>query len=135
MRLALANSSLRPAQIDHISAHGPSDPHMDQIETELIRKVFGPAANRIPVSSIKGVTGNPMGVGCMHQIIAAALTFRDGIIPPTANWDNRDPECDLDYVAEGPRAAVITSLLINTHGFGRGNSSLVLQRAPADGKR
>ena len=126
MRMALANSSLRTEQIDHINAHGPSDQHMDLIETRMIKDVFGQSAYRIPVTSIKGVTGNPMGVGCMHQIIASALSLHEGTIPPTANWEDPDPDCDLDYVPHKARRQAIETVLVNTHGFGRGNSTLIL---------
>lgn len=126
MRMALANSSLRPEQIDHISAHGPSDPHMDAIETTMIKNVFGATAYRIPVTSIKGITGNPMGVGCMHQIIATALSIRDQVVAPTTNCESPDSECDLDYVPDKPRHMELNKVLVNTHGFGRGNSSLIM---------
>ncbi|NQT91216.1 MAG: beta-ketoacyl-[acyl-carrier-protein] synthase family protein [Lentisphaerae bacterium] len=129
MEGALDNAACRPADIDAISAHGPSDPHMDRIETHLIKQVFGSRAYRIPVTSIKGVTGNPMSVGSIHQLIAALLSMRDGVLSPTANLENADPDCDLDYVPKTARPMDLDTMLINTHGFGRGNSSLVLRRA------
>ena len=128
MRMALANAARHPDQIDFINAHGPSDAHMDAIETKLIKQVLGPHAYRTPVSSIKGITGNPMGVGCMHQLIAAALSLRHNIVTPTANWTERDPACDLDYVPNTPREMACNVIMINTHGFGRGNSALILER-------
>jgi 3-oxoacyl-[acyl-carrier-protein] synthase II len=128
MNLALANAPRQAEQIDAVFAHGPSDPHMDRIESRLIARVLGLHAYRIPVTSIKGVTGNPMGTGGVHQVIAAALALRHGLVPPTANYEFADPECDLDYVPKTPRAARLKTLMINTHGFGRGNSSLILEQ-------
>lgn len=129
MQKALDNASLYRDRVDYINAHGPGDQNMDRCETRLIKEVFGEHAFHMPVSSIKGVTGNPMGVGCAHQLIAAALTIKNGIIPPTTNLENPDPECDLDYVPLSPREYAPAIVLVNTHGFGRGNSSMLLQRA------
>jgi len=128
MRKAMSNVPCRPEAISHISMHAPSDSHMDQFETELIKKGFGDHAFRMPVTSVKGATGNPMGAGGILQAIAAALSIRDGLVPPTANLENPDPACDLDYVMGTPRAALLEKVLVNTHGFGRGNSSIVLER-------
>ncbi len=129
MQKALDNASLHKDRVDYINAHGPGDQNMDRCETRLIKEVFGEHAFHIPVSSIKGVTGNPMGVGCAHQLVAAALTIKNGIIPPTTNLENPDPECDLDYVPSVAREYAPATVLVNTHGFGRGNSSILLQRA------
>ncbi len=129
MRSALANEGCRPEQIDHVSCHAPSDPHMDRIEVQMIKQVFGPHAYRVPVTSIKGHTGNPMAVGGLLQAAAAALAMRHGLVPPTANLEHPDPQCDLDHVPGAARQAELRRILINTHGFGRGNSSLVLKRA------
>jgi 3-oxoacyl-[acyl-carrier-protein] synthase II len=128
MQMALDNTPCRPETVDHINAHGPGDPHIDRTETAFIRQVFGPHAYRIPVTSIKGVTGNPMGVGGVFQLLASALTFRHGLIPPTANLDNPDPECDLDYVRAAPRRAALGTILVNSHGVGRNNVSMLLER-------
>jgi len=128
MELALANAGCRKEEIDHVSAHGPSDQHMDRLETQLIKNVFGRDAYRIPVTSIKGVTGNPMAVGSVLQLIAAALSVTEETLVPTANLENADPACDLDYVPRSPRTVKIEKVLVNTHGFGRGNSALVLKR-------
>jgi len=128
MKLALANASRMPGDIDHITAHGPSDPHMDRLEAQLIRGVFGKCASRIPVASIKGVTGNPMSVGSVHQLIAACLSLKENRVPPTANLENADPECDLDLVAGAARAMTLNTIMVNTHGFGRGNSAMVIGR-------
>jgi 3-oxoacyl-[acyl-carrier-protein] synthase II len=128
MKHALANAGLKTEQVDFISAHGPSDMEMDQTETEMIKSVFGEAAYGIPVTSIKGATGCPMGAGGVLQLIAAALTLQNKVIPPTTNYEYPDPMCDLDYVPSRPRHTVVGTALINTHGFGRGNGVMVLQR-------
>jgi len=133
MRLALANGARRKEDIDAVSAHGPSDKHLDAIETAMIKKVFGKAAYRIPVTSIKGVTGNPFGAAGIHQIIAACMSLRDGMIPPTANLENPDPDCDLDYVADSPRMYQPESVMVNSHGAGRVNSSMILERIKDNG--
>ena len=128
MQLALANAGRRAEDVDHISAHGPGDPHMDALESRMIKQVFGRRAHQIPVTSIKGATGNPMGAGGVLQTIAAALSLRHGLVPPTANYEEPDPECDLDIVSRQARRQAIRSVLVNTHGFGRGNSSMLLDR-------
>jgi len=127
MKQALANSCFLPRDIDYISAHGPSDPVIDRVETEMIKRVWGDAAYHIPVSSIKGVTGNPLAAAGVLQTITCAIAMEKGIIPPTANYENADPACDLDYVPKARRGR-IRRALINLHGLGGGNSSLVVQR-------
>jgi len=128
MRKALAHAFKRPEQIDHINAHAPSDKHMDVAELRLIREVFGSAAERIPVTSVKGATGNAMAVGGVHQTVAAVLTLDRQLIPPTANLEHPDPDCDLDCVYGQARHAMLETVLVNSHGFGRGNSAIVLSR-------
>lgn len=127
MQKALSNAHLDPKEVGYVSAHGPSDVDMDIEETRCIKKVFGEHAYEIPVVSIKGVTGCPMGVGGVLQSIAACLSIKDSLIPPTANYESADPECDLDYVPSQARKNTVHSVLVNTHGFGRGNSCLVLK--------
>ncbi|MCX6996450.1 MAG: beta-ketoacyl synthase N-terminal-like domain-containing protein [Kiritimatiellaeota bacterium] len=128
MTRALAHAGMRTTAIDFISAHGPSDLEMDRTETAMIKTVFGPQAYRIPVTSIKGATGCPMGAGGVLQLIATALTLRCALIPPTTNYEHADPECDLDYVPGRPRNVVVRAAMINSHGFGRGNGALILRR-------
>ena len=128
MRQALANASMRPANVDYICAHGPGHPLMDRNETKMIKAVFGHHCDRIPVSSIKGVTGNPLAAGGAFQVIACAQAFREHTIPPTANLEKPDPECDLDYVPLVPRRADLKTILINSHGLGGGNSTLIVER-------
>jgi 3-oxoacyl-(acyl-carrier-protein) synthase len=130
MAMALANARRRPEDIDYISAHGPSHPVIDRLETAGIRKVFGRHADRIPVSSIKGVIGNPLAAAGPMQVIACALTLRHDLIPPTANYTTPDPACDLDYVPQARRSR-IDCALINVHGVGGGNTCLIVKRPEA----
>ncbi len=129
MEEALANASRRPADIDYICAHGPGHPGMDRIETAMIKSVFGARAWTVPISSIKGVIGNPLSAAGALQVIACALMIQNGIVTPTANLDLADPECDLDYVPRVARHIRIHCALINSHGMGGGNSSVIVQRA------
>jgi 3-oxoacyl-(acyl-carrier-protein) synthase len=129
MEQALADASLRPEEIGGVCAHGPSDVLIDRTETAMIRQVLGRHAYRIPVFSIKGVTGNPLAAAGPLEVIAAALAMRYGTIPPTANYEHPDPDCDLDYVPQARRNEVGT-LLVNVHGMGGGNSVLAVRRPP-----
>ena len=127
MLAAINNSGLMPSQIDYISAHGPSDEFLDLAETNMIKKVFSAHAYNLAVNSIKGATGNPIAAAGPMQIASCAMAMRAGMIPPTANYDVADPACDLDYIPKA-RKAKIERALINNHGFGGSNSSLVVEK-------
>jgi 3-oxoacyl-[acyl-carrier-protein] synthase II len=131
MRQALANAGRRSETVDYICAHGPGHPILDLAETEMIKKVFGRRAYRMPISSIKAVTGSPLSAAGPLQLIACCMAMREGIIPPTANLDKPDPACDLDYVPLCARHYQPTIILINAHGFGGGNSTLIVERPPS----
>lgn len=128
MQEVLESAGCLPEDIDYICAHGPSDASLDRVETEAIKAVMGPHAFRIPVSSIKGVTGNALAASGAHQVVTCALVARHGVIPPTANYEDPDPFCDLDYVGEGARSAMVNRIMINAHGSGRTNSSMIVKR-------
>lgn len=128
MRMALANAGKRVEEVDYICAHGAGYVLGDRTETKTIKKVFSDLAYRIPVSSIKGVTGNPLAAAGPFQIVASGLAIKKGFIPPTTNCDEPDELCDLDYVAEGSRRADLNCLLINCHGVAGTNSSMVIER-------
>lgn len=128
MRLALANAGTSEADIDYISAYGPGHPLLDAVEVGIIKQVFGKRAYQMPVNSIKGVTGNPLAAGGPFQVAAAALSIRHQMIPPTANYENPDPRCDLDFVPLRPRKARIDTALINVRGLGGSASTMVLSR-------
>jgi len=127
MELALANARLSGDAIGYVCAHGPSDPVIDRVETAMIRNTLGRHAYRIPVSSIKGVTGNPLAAAGPMELIACALAMRDDLIPPTANYTTPDPACDLDYVPLARRSRV-ENALINVHGMGGGNATIIVRR-------
>ena len=128
MKLALANAGLTPDDVDYISAYGPGHPVLDAAEVRYIKEVFGRRAYMIPISSIKGVTGNPLAAGGPLQLAACGLSFRDQTIPPTANYEFEDPECDLDFVPRHPRKQKLNCILINVRGLGGSTTSLVVQR-------
>jgi len=132
MRLALANACRKVEQVDYICSYGPGHPQLDAAEVKMIRRVFAPVADRIPVSSIKGVTGNPLAAGGPFQVVACALAFKHNIIPPTTNLDLPNPACDLDFVPNTPRKAHLNCALVNVRGLGGGNSSLVVERVTSD---
>ena len=94
----------------------------------VIKRVFGPRAYGVPISSIKGVTGNALSAAGPHQLITCGLCFKHNVIPPTANYEVSDPRCDLDYVPGRFRNRRINTALINVRGLGGGNSSLVVER-------
>src|SRR2546429_3053846 len=116
MRLALANAARTIDEIDYISAYGPGHPVLYAAEVRYIKEVFGKRAYSIPISSIKGVTGNPLAAGGPMQIAACALSFRDQVIVPTANYEVEDPTCDLDFVPDRPRKVKLDCILMNVRG-------------------
>ncbi|MEO8440373.1 MAG: beta-ketoacyl-[acyl-carrier-protein] synthase family protein [Spartobacteria bacterium] len=128
MRLALANACRSVRDIDYLCSYGPGDPVLDAAEVKMIRRVFGAAANQLPVSSIKGATGNPLAAAGPLQLISCALAFRHGLIPPTANHDVPNAGCDLDFVPHKARKAQLRCVLINVRGLGGGNSSMVVEK-------
>lgn len=139
MRLALANARLDIDQINYICSYGPGHPELDAAEVKMIRRVFGSVADHIPVSSIKGVTGNPLAAAGPFQVACCAQAFKHNVIPPTTNHDWPNAACDLDFVPIKPRKARINSALINVRGLGGGNSSMVVERVTSqmgsDGSR
>jgi len=128
MELALANAGLSTRDIDFICAHGPGHPVIDLAETNVIKSVFGRDARRIPVTSIKGNTGNPLAAAGPMQLIACALCLQTGFVHPIANHENPRQGCDLDYVAGHPRQINPKVALINAHGMGGGNSCMVVRK-------
>ncbi len=131
MGLALANAQITINEVDYISAYGPGDPVLDAAEVVTIKDVFADRAYSIPVTSIKGVTGNPLAAGGPFQIAACALSIRDQIIAPTANYQVEDPNCDLDFVPKRARKTKLDCALINVRGLGGGASTLVVNRVPS----
>lgn len=130
MKSALANARRTLAEVDCISAYGPGHPLLDAVEVEMIKQVFGARAHLIPVTSIKGVTGNALAAGGPFQVAASALTIRDQLIAPTANYEAEDPKCDLDFVPNKPRKSKVDCVLINVRGLGGSASTMVVDRVP-----
>ena len=128
IRNALENAGLKPEQISYINAHGTSTRLNDKSETAAIKAVFGEHAYRIPVSSTKSMTGHLLGGAGALEAMFSALAIRDGILPPTINYETPDPECDLDYVPNQARRADVRYVLSNSFGFGGHNGSIILGR-------
>ena len=128
MRRALKDAKLEPNDIQYINAHGTSTPVGDRIETRAIKAVFGDNANRIAVSSTKSMTGHLLGAAGGLESAISAMVVKTGILPPTINYENPDPECDLDYVPNKARQAEVTNVLSNSFGFGGTNATLVFAK-------
>jgi nodulation protein E len=135
MRLALADAGLDGGQIGYINAHGTGTAANDPTETRAIRAVFGAHAERLAVSSTKAVHGHAMGAAGALELVAAIGALREGQLPPTANFLDPDPECDLDYLPNLARAVPVQSVLSNSFAFGGLNAVLALSRAFADPNR
>ena len=129
MTLALEDARREPSDVDHINAHGTSTPYNDKTETIAIKSALGNEAKKVAICSTKSQTGHLLGAAGAVEAAAVALALRNGVIPGTINLTNADPECDLDYVADGPREAPIEVGLSNSFGFGGQNACLVLERA------
>lgn len=128
MRGALENASCTPKDIDFISAWGCGNPNSDRVETQCIKRVFGEHAYDLAVGSIKGVTGLPLGAAGVLQIVSTALSHRHHLLPPTLNSENGHVDLDLDYVRGKARRIKLRKSLINAHGMGGNNVSLVLSQ-------
>jgi 3-oxoacyl-[acyl-carrier-protein] synthase II len=128
MRWALQDAGLKPADLDYINAHGTSTPLNDVTETRAIKRVFGDLAYNIPISSTKSMIGHAMGGSGALEAIACVLTIEHGWIHPTINYENEDPDCDLDYVPNQARQVGVDITLSNSFGLGGQNACLVLKR-------
>jgi len=124
---ALFQSSLSPEEVDYICGHAHSSVILDRKETQVIKKVFGEHAYKLAISSIKAMVGHSMAGGTAMQSIAACLALREGILPPTINYQDQDPECDLDYVPNTARRKKIKIALVNSFGLGGTNVVIALQ--------
>ncbi len=127
MVAAMKDAGIDPSDVDYLNAHGTSTPAGDIGETVGIKRAFGDAARTLAVSSTKSTTGHMLGAAGVAETIFCALAIRDGVIPPTTNLDNQDPECDLDYVPNTARETKVRTALSNSFGFGGTNGSLVLR--------
>ncbi|RMH72881.1 MAG: beta-ketoacyl-[acyl-carrier-protein] synthase II [Gemmatimonadetes bacterium] len=128
MRMALQTAGLAPEQIDYINAHGTSTPMNDPIETQAIKTVFGEAAYRIPVSSIKSMIGHCIGASGAIEAVVCVMALQQNIIPPTINLDEPDARCDLDYVPHQARHADLNFVMSNSFAFGGQNCVLIFRK-------
>lgn len=128
MSLALKDAGLKPEDIGYINAHGTSTPLNDKSETAAIKTVFGEYAYKVPISSTKSMTGHMLGASGAVEAAACAKVFEHNILPPTVHYSTPDPDCDLDYVPNQPRAARPEHVMSNSFGFGGHNATLILSR-------
>ena len=125
---ALKDAKISPADVSYVNAHGTSTPLGDAIETAALKHVFGDSAKKVPISSTKSMTGHLLGGAGGLEAGISVLSLRDQILPPTINYENPDPACDLDYVPNHARKASVEYALSNSFGFGGTNASLLFKR-------
>lgn len=128
MQLALENAGLTVDDIGYINAHGTSTKLNDKGETAAIKSVFGERAYQIPVSSTKSMTGHLLGASGALEAVFCTKALKDGVLPPTINYETPDPECDLDYVPNEARKVTVKHVLSNSFGFGGHNATLIISR-------
>lgn len=128
MQLALEDADIKSEEVDYINAHGTGTVYNDLAETKAIKKVFGERAYRIPITSTKSMIGHTIGAAGAIEAIVCALTMQKGIIHPTVNLNDPDPDCDLDYVPHHFRKEKVDIVISNSFGFGSNNATLVLNK-------
>jgi len=126
--MAIKDAGLKPEDVDHINAHGTSTPLNDLTETVAIKTVFGDHAKKVPISATKSMTGHLLGAAGSTEAIFTILAIRDGIMPPTINYEEPDPQCDLDYVPNVSRKKPLNVAMSNAFGFGGTNATLVFKK-------
>jgi len=128
MKMALDNAGVNPEQVDYINAHGTSTPMNDLYETMAIKQVFGSHAAKLMVSSTKSMTGHLLGAAGGVEAVYTCMTMVNGVVPPTINYQEPDPECDLDFVPNAARKAEVSYALSNSFGFGGTNATLLFKK-------
>jgi 3-oxoacyl-[acyl-carrier-protein] synthase II len=128
MRMALRHARLAPTDIQYINAHGTSTPQGDIAETQAIKTVFGEHARKLAVSSTKGATGHMLGAAGATELVFCVKAIQTGIVPPTINLENPDPECDLDYVPNTARELRVDAIVNNSFGFGGHNATVIARK-------
>jgi len=128
MKRAVKDAGISLGEIDYINAHGTSTPWNDKTESLAIKRVFGKDAVGLAISSTKSMTGHMLGAAGGMETAVTAMSLKHQVIPPTINYENPDPECDLDYVPNKARSAEVNYALTNSFGFGGTNGTLVLKR-------
>jgi beta-ketoacyl-acyl-carrier-protein synthase II len=128
MRQAIEDGGLQPNEIDYVNAHGTSTEYNDKFETLAIKEVFGPHATSLAISSTKSMTGHLLGAAGGVEAIFSILAIKEGIVPPTINYETPDPECDLDYVPNVARKMEVRAALSNSLGFGGHNATIIFKK-------
>ncbi|MBU4252803.1 MAG: beta-ketoacyl-ACP synthase II [Candidatus Omnitrophica bacterium] len=128
MIMAMKDAQMNPEQINYINAHGTSTKLNDKIETLSMKRAFGQHSKKVMVSSTKSVTGHLLGAAGGVEFIACCLAIKDGVVPPTINYEHPDPECDLDYVPNIARKIEVNACMSNSLGFGGHNASLIVKK-------
>jgi 3-oxoacyl-[acyl-carrier-protein] synthase II len=128
MKMAMRHGGLNPSDISYINAHGTSTPQGDVAETQAIKTVFGEHAKKLAVSSTKGATGHMLGAAGAVETIVCALAIKNGVVPPTINYQTPDPECDLDYVPNTAREMKVNAIINNSFGFGGHNATIAAKK-------
>ncbi|MDD5505982.1 MAG: beta-ketoacyl-ACP synthase II [Candidatus Omnitrophica bacterium] len=128
MTMALKDARMNPAEISYINAHGTSTKLNDKIETLSMKRAFGQHSKKVMVSSTKSVTGHLLGAAGGVEFVACCLAIRDGVVPPTINYEHPDPDCDLDYVPNVARKTNVVACMSNSLGFGGHNASLIVKK-------
>jgi 3-oxoacyl-[acyl-carrier-protein] synthase II len=128
MNMAIKDAGISPAEVGYINAHGTSTKYGDELETIAIKTVFGDHARRVPISSTKSMTGHLLGAAGGVEAVISILSLERGILPPTINLENPDPECDLDYIPNTARKKQVDIAISNSFGFGGTNATLVFRK-------
>lgn len=128
IKMAIRDAGIAPEEIDYINAHGTSTPVGDKSETSAVKKALGDHAYKVAISSTKSMTGHLLGAAGGVEAIICGLSLQKGMIAPTINLDNPDPECDLDYVPNVPRKADLNIVMSNSFGFGGHNATVILKK-------
>src|SRR5437868_7772791 len=132
MTMAIMDASVDPTEIGYVNAHATSTPLGDAAETRVLKLALGEEhARRTPISSTKGATGHCFGAAGAVEAVFSTLAVRDGKLPPTINYEEPDPECDLDYIPNESRDAEVNVAVSNSFGFGGHNACIVIRRSPA----
>ncbi|USB32132.1 beta-ketoacyl-ACP synthase II [Paenibacillus sp. YPG26] len=131
MRMAIRDAEINPEDIDYINAHGTSTPVGDRSETLAVKKALGDHAYQVAISSTKSMTGHLLGAAGGVEAVICGLSLQNGVIAPTINLEDQDPECDLDYVPNEPRQADIKIAMSNSFGFGGHNATIILKKFDA----
>jgi 3-oxoacyl-[acyl-carrier-protein] synthase II len=128
MKMCLDSAGMKPEDVDYINAHGTSTPLNDPLETTAVKTLFGAHAHKLAISSTKSMTGHLLGAAGAVEAIATVRAIADGVVPPTINYEEPDPECDLDYVPNESRKLAIECALSNSLGFGGTNATVAFKR-------